>query len=474
MPTQDRPNIVLFMTDQQRGDCLGIEGHPVLQTPYIDHIAAEGIRFRRGYAACPVCVPARRTLMTGKRPASHGVFMNYHTLLDGPTLPELLSRAGYQTHLCGKLHLWPERKRYGFMSEDWADSPAREDDDYQTFLRDEGMRMPAPGMAHGSHQNGYVARPFHLEERLHFTNWCADKAMEFLDRRDPTTPFFLKVSFHQPHEPCTPPQAYWDRYMDMELPEPQVGEWARVYDEPQRGLPVPAWRIAVDQAVIKQYRAGYYGTINHIDDQIGRIMTKIPKNTIVLFLSDHGDMIGDHQWLRKRNAFEGSARIPFIVRFPESMGVEQGQVRDEPVELMDVMPTLLEAAGIDTPDTVDGSSLLPLVRGTNERWREYVHGECSTVPTIDSGMQYLTDGHRKYIWYPGTGAEHYFDLDADPNEMHNLADSPAHREELAEWRARLVSELAGRPEGFTDGTELTPVGGPTPHCLPGFEQERFV
>jgi len=467
-----RPNIVLFVTDQQRGDCLGIDGHPVVQTPYIDQIAAEGIRFRRAYTACPVCIPARRTLMTGKKPSSHGVLMNYNTWLDGPTLPGVLAQAGYQTHLVGKLHLWPHRKLYGFMSEDWSDTPAAgEHDDYQRFLESHGARMPGAGVAHGCNQNGFAARPWHLEEHLHFTNWCADKAMDFIGRRDPTMPFFLKVSFHQPHQPCTPPRVYWDRYMGMDLPEPYVGDWARVYDEPQRGLPVAAWRMAVDPIVMKQYRAGYFGTINHIDDQIGRILAWVPQNTIVVFVSDHGDMIGDHQWLRKRNAFEGSARIPFVMRLPKSMGVIQEQVRDEVVELMDVMPTLLDAAGVAVPETVDGASLMPLMRGESDTWREYVHGECSAVPTIGSGMQYLTDGRRKYIWYPGIGEEHYFHLDTDPCEMHNRASDPSCRHELHQWRERLVRELNARPEGFTDGKTLTPVGGQTPPCLPGFECE---
>jgi len=293
-----QPNILLLMTDQQRGDCLGIEGHPVLQTHYLDYMAATGIRFSRAYTACPVCIPTRRTLMTGKKPASHGVFMNYHTWLDGPTLPGELSKAGYQTHLVGKLHLWPQRKLYGFDSAEWADSPhghERLDDDYIRFLRRERVTETRPGNAYGAHWNGWNARPWHLDERLHFSNWCAQGAMDFLERRDPTVPFFLKASFHQPHQPCTPPQVYWDRYMNMDLPEPYVGDWAKVYDEPQRGLPIDSWRTALEPAVMKQYRAGYYGTINHIDDQIGRILKEIPPNTIVIFLSDHGDMLGDHQ-----------------------------------------------------------------------------------------------------------------------------------------------------------------------------------
>ncbi len=464
-----RPNLLLLMTDQMRGDCLGIAGHPVVQTPYLDQLASEGVYFPRAYTACPVCIPARRTLMTGKTPASHGVTMNYDAWLHGRTLPGELSAAGYQTHLVGKLHLWPERKLYGFDSADWSDGPGH-GGDYYRWLAKQGVHIPEAGLAHGADRNGWVARPWHLEERLHFTNWATDCALEFLERRDPTTPFFLKVSYHQPHQPCTPPMAYWDRYIHMDLPEPVVGDWARVFDEPQRGLPVASWRTWLTPALRKQFQAGYYGVINHIDDQIGRILHAIPHNTVVLFVSDHGEMLFDHQWIRKRSAFEGSANVPFLARFPGHLGVQQRSVRSEVVELMDVMPTLLDLAGAPTPEGVDGRSLLPLLRGESDEWREYLHGECAEVPSLGSGQQYLTDGKRKYIWYPGTGAEQLFDLEHDPRELHELSTDPAWADELATWRARMVQELAGRPEGFTDGTKLTPIGKASPFCLPGFER----
>jgi arylsulfatase A-like enzyme len=442
------------MTDQQRGDCLGIENHPVLQTPHLDYLASSGIRFRHAYSACPICIPARRTLMSGQKPSTHGVTRNFDTELKAPTLPGELSKAGYQTHLVGKLHLYPRRKLYGFGSSDWADghSPSNPPSDYDRFLQQQAPYAPRAGIAHGMGGNAWTTRPFHMEERLHFTNWCTDMAMQFLERRDPTVPFFLKVSYHQPHQPCTPPQVYYDRYMNMDLPEPVVGDWAKLYDAPVRGLPTDSWRISIDAQQMKQYRAAYYGCINHIDDQIGRLLSVVPANTVVLFCSDHGEMLGDHQWTRKMNAFEASARVPFLIRFPKEMGIRQGDVRDEAVELMDVMPTLLDAAGVPIPDSVDGSSVLRLLRGATE-WREYVHGECASIPTLNSGMQYVTDGRRKYIYYPGTGAEQYFNLEEDPQEMYELSGEPGYAEEIAKWRSRLVKEQAGR----ADADALSPI-----------------
>jgi len=176
-------------------------------------------------------------------------------------------------------------------------------------------------------------------------------------------------------------------------------------------------------------------------------------------------MLGDHQWLRKRNAFEASARIPMLMKFPDSMGIQQERAADIPIEIMDLMPTFLDAAGAAIPDTVDGSSVLPWLRGESDNWREYLHGECASVPSLDSGMQYVTDGRQKYIWYPGTGNEHYFDLVNDPKEMTNLAEDPARQEEISGWRSRLISELEGRQEGFVDGGSLCPIGGDSPACI---------
>lgn len=320
--------------------------------------------------------------------------------------------------------------------------------------------------AHGIGGNAWTARPWHLDERLHFTNWCADRAIDFLERRDPTCPFFLQLSFFHPHQPLTPPPFYYDRYMAMDLPVPYVGEWARITDAPIRGTSLDSMRVGLEPALMKQYRAAYYAAINHIDDQVARVCDCLPRNTIVLFVSDHGEMLGDHQWTRKRNAFEPSARIPLFIRFPEAMGLPQRQILSQPVELMDVMPTLLDAVGVPIPATVEGRSVLPLLRGATE-WREYLHGECSRIPEMKSGVQFVTNGIWKYIWFPGAGVEHLFHLAEDPREMTDRARLPRDADHLRHWRAILVGELDGRPEGFTDGHALIRLSGPTAPCLPG-------
>lgn len=465
----DRPNIILIMTDEQRGDALGGIGDSIVDTPYITQLRTQGVFFSNAYSACPICVPARRTLMSGKKPSNHGVLMNYSTPLEGDTLPGLLQKAGYQTHLSGKLHLFPERKRYGFESADWADGcySSNPDNDYNRFLQENGL-FHENGLSHGMSYNGWASRPYHLDERFHFSTWCTDTALRFLERRDPTSPFFLNVSYHQPHAPCTPPQYYFDKYMKAKIPAPVRGEWDDEFPDTQNGYPVNAWRVDPDSRGIREYQAGYYGCIEQIDHQIGRILYKLPQNTIVIFLSDHGEMLGDHGWIRKRSAYEGSAHIPFIVWMPPAMlkkaGIKPGTTVDDPVELMDVLPTVLELAGVEIPAGVDGISLLGAMRGEHLN-RSYIHGECSRLETIGSGMQYLTDGKEKYIWYPALAKEQFFDLVNDRKETHDLSKDPASEKRIRIWRERLVSELEGRPEGFVKDGKLVKLEGCTPYCI---------
>ena len=311
----------------------------------------------------------------------------------------------------------------------------------------------------GGHQNGWLARPSILPERHHLTNWTIDRALRFLERRDPTAPFFLHVGIFAPHAPCCPPAYYFDKYMSMDLPDPAVGDWARVFDKPRKGLPLNAWRGGLPPREMKEFMAGYFGCIEHLDNQLGRLLQLIPNDTVVVFTSDHGDMLGDHQWMRKRTAFEGAANVPLIVSAPKRFGLKAGRVRNDLVGLQDVMPTLLDLAGARVPDTVDGHSLMPVLRGETPNRRNVFHGECCRLETLNSGMQFLTDDRWKYIYYPGPGTEQLFDLTADPREKVELG--AKHPEQLNRFRDILIEKLDGRPEGFVKNKTLVPLGSST-------------
>ncbi|MCK6470775.1 MAG: arylsulfatase [Planctomycetes bacterium] len=479
-----KPNLLLIVTDQQRGDCLSVAGHPNLATPNLDRLAGEGAYFPHAYTEVPSCIPARRILMTGLNQASSGmVGMSGFRDWDPPqTIPGELSKAGYQTHLVGKLHLYPLRKRYGFHSMTHSDGPLgnlgpmEPLDAYHRFLQRNGHADPERALAHGLDVNGWVARPWHLEERLHFTTWCVDEAIDYLQRRDPTQPFFLKLSIFAPHPPLIPPQSYYDRYMQMDLPPAAVGDWVDEESIPRTGPDMPStasWRVRMDPATLKRCRAAYYGLINHIDDQLGRLQQYMRRaglwnDTFVVMTSDHGEMLGDHHLYRKCWPYEASSRVPFLVRAPKWMECKQGLKADPVVGLQDVLPTLLDAAGVPIPNTVDGRSVLPVLRGEKVKWREYIHCEHAGQYEYRDGVMWVTDGKEKFVWYTQRGEEQFFDLEKDPNECRNLVNVPRSAERVALWRGRMIDAIKARPEGFTDGKRLI-AGRPHKHYVPGKE-----
>lgn len=476
----DKLNIVLIMTDQQRADHLGSAGHPVLQTPCLDYLAGSGARFKNAYTECPVCIPARRTLMSGQKPATHGIVGYKDAPLAGPTMASVLQDGGYQTALCGKLHLWPLRCRYGFEHFQWADGPgggkAETNSDYMRELRRNGHTDAWQHMAHGVGGESCIVRSWHMDESLHVANWATSKAIDFLETRDPTRPFFLKLSYFHPHPPITPPPFYLDRYMQMadDLPAPIEATWDRQFNERGTGQNWRSFRQYLPKQLQKQYQAAYCAAINHIDDQIQRLlqtMQQLPgidlENTLFLFVSDHGEMLGDHQRHRKCTFHEGSIRVPFLIKPPAKWGIKQGQVIDDVVGLADVMPTILDAAGLDIPESVDGASLLPTLKGQSLN-RDWFHGEINSMPTINSGMQYVTNGKFKYVWLPARGQARAFDLVNDPCEQTDVIDDANYNKQIHNAQNFLIDQLANRPEGFVKDGSLIKLEGPTTDDLSVF------
>jgi len=457
MPTDDRPNILLIMTDQQRGDALSIENHPCLLTPNMDNIGHTGTRFTKAYTTCPSCVPARRSLMSGQHPDRTGM-VGYKDGVEWekppPLLPQVLRDAGYQTALVGRnMHLYPERKRYGF--ENMID--AGQNGFYAEWLQERTHHREDGWWGTGVMHNDWTARPWHLDESLHQTNWTVSESLRWLDKRDPTAPFFLVVSFVAPHPPLIPPAFYMERYLRADLPEPVIGDWEEPLENFGIGDDVAPNRVHLAGERLKSARAAYYGLINHIDDQIRRILSPVRgiqsqtnNNTIVMFTADHGEMLGDHYHWRKQLPYEPAARIPMMIKAHPKFDLHHERVVDAPVCLEDIMPTCLDLAGVDVPETVDGKSLVPLMRGENPQWREHLH--IQHAPTHQS----LTDGKEKFIWYTADGREQFFDLTVDPEERHNMIDDAEAQPRITEWRDRLIAQLKDRPEGFSDGKQLIP------------------
>jgi len=228
---------------------------------------------------------------------------------------------------------------------------------------------------------------------------------------------------------------------------------------------------------IHKARSSYYGDVSFIDTQVGRLLNWMGKynpqdyaNTWFIFLSDHGDMLGDHNLWRKTYAYEGSARIQMMIK-PPGRNTVRRHLADEPVELRDIMPTVLQIAGVHRPDTVDGKSLLPLLDAPADDWREYVHGEHCWCYSHEQEMQYVTDGREKFIWLPRTGIQQFFDLVDDPGETQNLIDVAACADHIELWRDRLINELRARDCGWcTDGK----LSCPDEPLVSPYQKERWT
>jgi arylsulfatase A-like enzyme len=452
----ERPNIILFTTDQHRGDHISISGHPVVETPYVDSFVKRGAYFPNAYTEIPSTTGARRCLHAGQGSYTCGL-VGYSTVPWDPptTLAQELAAAGYHCINVGWRNMHPARKLFGFHNVICHDI-REEKDDYWEWLR-EKLGPWASERGHGVGANAWAARPWHLAEEYHPTVWTTQVSLEQIRKRDPTRPFFIWISHMRPHSPYDPPQAFWDMYINRELPEIPVGDWAKKYDVPNPGLAITAWYGRLTPEQNQRGRAGYMGSCTHIDYQLGFLLEELSRtfgvlnDTFILFTSDHGDMMGDHHLHRKTYAYEGSARIPFVIRYPKGWDLPTGTFENV-VGLQDVMPTLLEAAGVSIPDTVTGKSVLGAIRG--EKWREFLHGEHSPNYSLKQGMQYLTDGKEKYIYFPASGQEQFFDLKEDRQELHDLAQDASCAKRVAMWRERLIKILAARNDPATDGKKL--------------------
>ncbi|MCC5830023.1 MAG: sulfatase-like hydrolase/transferase [Phycisphaeraceae bacterium] len=481
--TESRPNILLITTDQQRWDALALNAPGTdLRTPICDQLAAGGVNFTRAYSTCPVCIPARRTLLTGLHPSTHGLVGYQDGLEWNPpfTLPGLLARAGWQTALIGKLHLFPQRKRYGFETmirtespNDRWDSPIQTVNDWADALKAEGISHPNNLGING---NGRVARPWDQEERLHHTSWLADRAVDFLVKyRDPSCPYFLHLSFWAPHPPLIPPAAYWDRYHGKHQRKPIMGQWAPKFAQQPGGIADDSSIGPFDPREMDDAIAGYYGLINHIDDRIRFVLTRMfeygspraKEPTLIIFTSDHGEMLGDHHLWRKSLPYEGSAHIPMFMAWRNMPGLRQGW-SDELVGLEDVAATVLEACGQPIPDALAGeiesTSLLPILRGERPKVRERLFGECTGV----GSHHYVIEGRYKYAWFTKTNEEQLFDLQEDPCEERDISGQTALLEPM---RDHMAAHLAERKDRHYDRGALRPCANQPPRI---FWENRFT
>lgn len=450
-----KPNLLLIMSDQQRGDAMGIAGNPAVKTPHMDRIGREGAYFPHGYSCTPSCTPARAALLSGLGPWRNGM-LGYSKIPETMPfeMPRMLGAAGYSSCVIGKCHYSPQRNSHGFDKMILDESGREQSIDFRSDYRS-WFYSVAPNLdpdATGVGFNDYVGKPYALPEYLHPTQWTGDVAVNYLETYDRPEPFLLKVSFARPHSPYDAPPRFFDMYREAPIPERHLGAWCERF-APRSGETDDIWHGDMGAEATRYARIGYYGNITFIDEQIGRMLEVLEtrgmlENTLVVFISDHGDMMGDHHHWRKCYAYEPSARVPFVIRWPEGMiDGPRGQVREECVEMRDVLPTFLDAAGAPGADQLDGASILGLLRDEGG-WREYIDLEHDICYDESNHWTAVTDGKTKYIFSAFDGSETLFDLEADPGETTNLAAKAEHGERLALWRGRMIDHLSPRGEAW--------------------------
>ncbi len=477
--TSKKPNILFIFPDQFRSDFIGVRGGDFVHTPHIDRIAREGALFTRSYVSAPTCLPARATLLTGMAPWKHGLLAYAPIATKYPIeMPRLLKDAGYYTFATGKLHFKPiggpplkipqseldNRKfMHGFDEIRLCEGWGHPQNAYNEWFEKNAPDLPEDGTGLGStdHRSG----AYQYADSLHPTAWTASEAIRFINSYDDGNPFFVKVAFHRPHPPFDPPQRWLDFYKGKEIPGAAVGEWSQEkYGEPvvaDLSKQVNSPRGNFGDQFVRHSREGYLAAISYLDEQIGLIISALEEkgeleNTLILLSSDHGDMMGDHHLWRKSYAYEGSAGVPMVIRWPESMKIEadRGQVLSELVELRDVLPTFLDAAGADIPAEIDGMSMLNLVRGKKDSWRKVLdleHGRCYWP---ENSWTALTDARYKYIYFNKTGEEQLFDLEKDPMETVDLAGAEENRTLLQSWRQHMIDHLSKRGEPWVMDGQL--------------------
>lgn len=435
-----RPNLLLITTDQQRFDTINATGASHMLTPNFDYLVETGVYFARCYSDAPVCAPARSTLLTGRHyhnnPPGIGHFGQPTTERPDLTLPAVLTRAGYQTASVGKLHAHPPRATYGYEFTEILE------DYYRHMARHPHLGRP---MAHGLGQNQMQPAVATVDEAHSLTRWTVDRAIDFLETRDPTRPFFLHVGFSKPHPPFDPPLTYLLLYQNRTLPEPVYGEWSAEPDRIHPDLLGPTWNLSgVDRLrpdVVRLARQAYYALITHIDYTLGALLARLRElelldNTHILVTSDHGEMLGDHHMGAKTTFLEPSAHVPMIyrpARHDANDSLAPGTRCDGLVCLADVYRTFASAAGVAVPHGAAPDSLDLADVATGRGRREVLFGRCG-------GFHMALRGRHKYIFHEA-GAELLFDLASDPDERQDLSRDPAWAGVLDQLRRDLAETM---------------------------------
>lgn len=452
-------NYLLITADQLRYDALGFMGRFPVETPNIDRLAREGVVFSNAYCSSPICVAARASIMTGRLPCETGVYYNDQAWSDDmPTLPGRLGDNGYHCTEVGKTHFRPNRRHAGFHRL-WCC------DDYKRELEDMGHSAEAPRSWKGLNLWSYKTTPTDLPPELYYTVRTADEAVRELRvirerrrcERNGYEGFFMWMSFLSPHHPCDPPEPWFSKYADADMPP-----YVKTPEEVEHySAPVKRWYDfwqRIDDETADKIRRQYLGDIALIDEQIGRVLDTLEElgirdNTSIVVSSDHGEYLGDHGMHQKAFFHDCASKIPFIFNGPD---FQRGVTIDAPVSAIDLYPTLLDLELLWPGQTrdergrliyphaeeLDARSLAPALTGDGE-------ADPDRVIVCESGIHgrnlMLRQGEWKFNTYAETAEYDVFNLRDDPDELKNLNDSLGladMSEALRETRNEMLPRMA--------------------------------
>ena len=497
----DRPNILLITSDQQHYDTLGFS-NPHIQTPALDRLAREGTHFSKAYTSNPTCTPSRASIITGQYPSTHGAWtIGVKLPEDTPTVGELLSEHGYDTTLIGKAHFQPLKSTEDQPSVE--SQPALRD---LEFWRDfEKTHCPWYGFEHveicrnhtdESHVGGHYALwmeqqgltnwqdhfapvgqdidpskrqhlSWDLPEDYHYSTWTADRSIAHIERcHREDKPFFQWASFHDPHPSYLVPEPWASMYDPDAMPigrldpdeletmcplvrealkaDPDFSDWQDPDGFSNHGL----HSHVHDEATLRKQMAVYYGMTSLMDKHIGRILDKlddlgIAENTLIVFTTDHGHFLGQHGLIAKAFMYDDNVRLPYIVRWPDR--VPAGASSSAMQSLVDLAPSFLAAGGIDVPGRMQGVDQVPCWRGEQASARDHVIVEHRHQTHRFTARSYI-DGRYKLTLYKGRPWGELFDLENDPQELHNRWDDPDYQAvKMNLYHAFLQAEMEREP-----------------------------
>lgn len=458
----DRPNILWYCSDQQRFDTIAALGNPHIHTPRLDAFLAEGLAFTHAFCQAPICSPSRASFLTGMYPSVANVngngYAEFPRHYQDRLITHVLAQTGYDCGLVGKLHLASaahgQEKRVddGYRFVQYSHShkgPTEYGHDYAEWLRRQGanpeelMASQSPATYHqGANVKGFggVFAPTPEQDtippHLHQTHWCTEKSIEFIEKnRRPEQPWLLCVNPFDPHAPFDAPWEYFRRYDPAPLPGAHFvdSDLAHQQKLAAAGVDFQSQPKHPEEWGHKLIQASYYAMIEQIDHEFGRLLdylqaSGLREKTIVIFTSDHGEMLCDHGLLLKGcRLYEGLVRVPLIISWPGHF--QQGVVSDALVELLDLVPTLYDVLGMEMPYYVQGQSLTALLHGEAISHRNFVRTEffgAINYPDQTHATMYR-DGRWKLIAYHGKDLFELYDLENDPWEHHDLSADPGHQ-----------------------------------------------